>query len=89
LFFEAQPSWLLPEAQLRTVSPVLSTTQAAALASVTRHTVEREISRGNLRAVKVGRTWVIDPAEAERWAARFRPYAGLRKPEPAAPGGPA
>ncbi len=59
---------------------VLSTTQAARLASTTRHTVEREIKRGNLDARKVGRTWVIDDTEAQRWAAQFKPYAGLRKP---------
>jgi len=49
------------------------------MASTTRHTVEREIRRGNLHAEKIGRTWVIEAAEAESWAAQFRPYAGLRK----------
>jgi excisionase family DNA binding protein len=59
---------------------VLSTTEVAAKADTTRHTVEREIARGNLQAEKVGRTWVINPAEAERWAAQFKPYSALRKP---------
>jgi excisionase family DNA binding protein len=59
---------------------MLSTTQVAELAGTTRYTVEREIRRGNLGAEKVGRTWVIDPPEAERWAKSFRPYAGLRNP---------
>jgi excisionase family DNA binding protein len=59
---------------------VLSTTQAAAMAKTTRHTVEREIRRGNLKAEKVGRQWVIKPTEAERWAAQFCPYSALRKP---------
>lgn len=59
--------------------PVLSTTQAASLASTTRHTVEREIRRGNLHAEKIGRTWAIDPAEASRWAAQYTPYAGLKR----------
>lgn len=58
---------------------MLSTTQVAALASTTRYTVEREIHRGNLRGQKIGRTWVIEEAEAERWSAQFAPYAGLRK----------
>jgi hypothetical protein len=49
------------------------------MAETTRYTVEREIKRENLKAEKIGRTWVIDVAEAERWAAQFRPYAGLRK----------
>jgi hypothetical protein len=31
------------------------------------------------RALVAGRMWVINAAEAGRWAARFRPYAGLRK----------
>ena len=59
---------------------MLSTTQVAQLAGTTRFTVEREIKRGNLAADKVGRTWIIDPAEAERWARSFTPYAGNRKP---------
>ena len=63
---------------------MLNTTQAAALAATTPHTVKREIQRGNLQAEKVGGVWVIDPAEAQRWAAQFRPYAGLRKHSPAA-----
>jgi len=49
------------------------------MARTTRHTVEREIGRGNLKAEMVGGRWVIDPAEAERWAAQFRPYSALRK----------
>jgi excisionase family DNA binding protein len=63
---------------------VFSTTQAAAMAGTTRHTVEREIHRGHLQAEKIGRTWVIAPAEAQRWAAQFQPYSGLRKRSPAA-----
>jgi excisionase family DNA binding protein len=58
---------------------MLSTTQVAGLAGTTRHTVEREIRRGNLHAEKIGRTWVIDQAEAERWASTFTPYGSLRK----------
>ncbi|MGH3229172.1 MAG: hypothetical protein ACRDOA_11425 [Streptosporangiaceae bacterium] len=58
---------------------MLSTAHVAAMAQTSQDTVEREIERGNLAADKVGRTWVIEAAEAERWAAQFRPYAGLRK----------
>ena len=58
---------------------MLSTADVAAMANTSQDTVEREIDRGNLAADKVGRTWVIEAAEAERWAAQFRPYAGLRK----------
>lgn len=59
---------------------MLSTTEVAVKARTTRHTVEREIRRGNLTAEKIGRTWVIQQAEAERWAAAFQPYAALRRP---------
>lgn len=59
---------------------MLNTSQAAALAGTTSHTVKREIYRGNLQAEKVGRAWIIQQDEAERWAAQFRRYEGLRKP---------
>lgn len=61
---------------------MLNTTQTAALARTSPHTVKREIARGNLRAEKIGGVWVVDPAEAGRWAAQFQPYAGLRKRPP-------
>jgi excisionase family DNA binding protein len=57
---------------------VLTTTETAAKANVSRYTVEREIRRGNLTAGKVGNRWAIDDAEAERWAAQFRRYAEQR-----------
>jgi hypothetical protein len=67
---------------------MLSTAQVAALTSppTTRFTVEREIRRGNLAAEKIGRTWVVAQAEADRWAAQYRPYAGLRKESGDGPG---
>ena len=62
---------------------MLTTTELAAKANTTRHTVEREIKRGNLAAEKFGGVWLIVDAEAERWAAQFQPYAGLRsQPSP-------
>lgn len=54
----------------------LSTPQVAGMAGVSRTTVDREIQEGHLTAEKVGRIWVVDRAEAERWAAEFRPYTG-------------
>jgi excisionase family DNA binding protein len=57
---------------------VLTTTEVAAKASVSRHTVEREIHRGNLRAEKIGNRWAVDDTEAERWTAQFRRYAEQR-----------
>lgn len=57
--------------------PMLTTTQAGALADTSRYTVEREIRRGNLKAKKVGRQWAIEDADAKKWAASFKPYAGL------------
>ena len=61
---------------------MLTTTEVAALADTTRYTVEREIHRGNLAAEKFGRAWAIETDEAKRWAAQFRPYAGLRRRSP-------
>lgn len=61
---------------------MLSTTKVAEQAGTTRYTVEREIKRGSLKAEKVGRTWVIQQDEADRWAAEFRPYAALRGKRP-------
>lgn len=64
-----------------------STPEVAALARVSRATVEREIHRGTLAAERVARTWIVAEAEANRWAAQFQPYAALRqprKPPPAA-----
>ena len=57
---------------------MMTTTQLAAKAGTSRYTVEREIRRGNLTAQKAGRWWVIEEAEADRWAAQFKPYATQR-----------
>jgi excisionase family DNA binding protein len=57
---------------------MLTTSEVAALAGVSRHTVEREIRRGHLSAEKISRLWVIEPAEAQRWAESFQPYRTLR-----------
>lgn len=57
----------------------LSTAEAGRLANTGRCTVDREIARGNLHAEKIGKTWVIEQAEAERWAAQFQPWATQRK----------
>jgi len=62
----------------------LSTTETAGLTSppTTRFTVEREIKRGNLTAQKIGRTWVIDEAEAQRWASGFIAWRTQRSASP-------
>lgn len=60
--------------------PSLSPKQVAALRKVSLDTVEREIHRGNLPAVKVAGRWQIEPADADKWAAAFERYAGLRQP---------
>lgn len=64
---------------------MLTTTEVAAKAGVSRYTVEREIRRGNLGAEKVGNRWAIAETEAERWAAQFRPYAEQRNRDRGAP----
>jgi excisionase family DNA binding protein len=69
---------LLSAAQACYLDRVLTTNQVAAKAGVSRHTVDREIGRGNLAAEKVGTQWVITEAEADRWAAKYRPYAEQR-----------
>jgi len=58
---------------------MLTTGEVAAKRGVSIDTVDREIERGNLQAKKLGRYWGIEEAEAERWAAAYQPYAGLRK----------
>lgn len=70
------------------MSRPLTTTEAAALTDppTTRFTVEREIGRGNLEAVKAGGRWIIDEDEARRWAAQFRKHAGNRRPHDPSPG---
>ena len=61
----------------------LTTKEVATLTDppVSRHTVLREIRREKLAADKGGGRWLVEPAEAERWAKTFRSYQGLRKPE--------
>ena len=49
------------------------------MAKTSRHTVEREIGRGNLEAVKKHGRWLIEDAEGKRWAAGYQPYATQRK----------
>jgi hypothetical protein len=72
--------------------PTISTTDAAQLIDppVTRHTVEREIRRGNLTAEKTAGQWIINDAEARRWAASFVKHREQRtrtlQPEQAPPG---
>ncbi len=58
---------------------MLNTREAAALGNTTPATVKREIERGNLHAEKVGGVWVIQTDDAKKWAAQFKPYAGLYK----------
>lgn len=58
---------------------MLFTTDVAAMAHTSRHTVEREIGRGNLTAEKRHGRWLIDDAEAKRWAGQYQPYAAQRR----------
>jgi excisionase family DNA binding protein len=60
------------------MAAMLTTSEVATLVGISRHTVEREIKRGNLSAQKISRLWVIEPAEAQRWAESFQPYRTLR-----------
>lgn len=62
--------------------PVLTTMKVAELAGCSRYTVERAIRDNDLKAEKAGRTWTIDDAEGQRWAALYTPYSGLKKRRP-------
>jgi hypothetical protein len=57
----------------------MTTAATAELAGVHFRTVEREIRRGNLHAEKHGGVWIIEQAEAERWAGQFQKYAEQRQ----------
>jgi excisionase family DNA binding protein len=74
-------------AQPRYPDIVLTTTEVAAKADVSRHTVEREIHRGNLEAEKIGNRWAVSETEADRWAAQFRRYAEQHDRDRTTPGG--
>jgi hypothetical protein len=56
----------------------MTTLEVATMAKTSRFTVEREIERGNLKAEKIAGRWIIDEAEAARWASQYRPYAEQR-----------
>jgi putative molybdopterin biosynthesis protein len=53
--------------------PLLSPTEAAELANVSRKTVYREIDRGALPALHVGRQLRIDPADFRQYLDRGMP----------------
>lgn len=58
----------------------ISTTDAAKLTTppTTRHTVKREIERGNLEAEKTAGQWIISEDEALRWAKTFKHHREQR-----------
>jgi excisionase family DNA binding protein len=55
--------------------------EAAAELGITPDTLRAQIQRGRLRAVKVGRDWLVDPAELERYR-----VTSLRRSQPPRPG---
>ena len=58
---------------------MLTTTEVAELARVSRDTVVRAITDGDLAAVRTGRIYSVAEADARAWAAVHEPYAGLRR----------
>lgn len=46
-------------------TPKLTTTQAAEILNVSQIAIRQHIRRGNLPAVKIGRDWLIAPADLE------------------------
>lgn len=45
----------------------MTTTEAAQRLGLSPKTIQTQIQRGVIKARKVGRDWVIDPAEVERY----------------------
>lgn len=50
----------------------LSIAQVAALSGHDRSWVKRHCASGRLPAIKVGRAWLVERADAERWSAEVR-----------------
>jgi excisionase family DNA binding protein len=57
---------------------MLTTTEVATLARVSRDTVVRAITEGDLAAVRTGRIYSVAESDAEEWARTHEPYAGLK-----------
>ena len=58
---------------------MLTTTEVARLARVSRDTVVRAITDGDLAAVRTGRIYSVTEADAKTWVAVHEPYARLRR----------
>lgn len=52
----------------------LTTGEVSRMSGYSIDVVRREIDRGNLAAVRLGRYWAVEPGEARRWANQFEPY---------------
>ena len=55
-----------------TYNTAMTTAQVAAIFGLSRRRVQQMIERGQLRATKVGKVWIVDPADL--------PSAQRRKP---------
>lgn len=57
----------------------LSSPDVAAKYSIPLRTVQAACSSGTISAVRFGRMWLITPAEAEKYAERWRPRRNDRR----------
>lgn len=60
-------------------SSLLTVAEVADVAEVSPRTVRTHIASGRLRAVKQGRDWIIDEADAGAWIKSYAPYDTLRR----------
>jgi excisionase family DNA binding protein len=51
---------------------LLTVPQVVAMTRLDRSVVQRACQRGQLKAAKLGRDWLIERADAERWSAEDR-----------------
>jgi excisionase family DNA binding protein len=56
--------------------------EAAQLLGVSHATLRAQVHRGRLRAVKVGRDWLVDRQEIDRYRREVQGQRGPRKAEP-------
>jgi excisionase family DNA binding protein len=63
--------WMTQKATQEDPSALLSPAEVARLAAISRKTVYREIDRGELPAIQVGRQLRIDPTDLSRYLGRM------------------
>lgn len=62
------------------IATMYTTKQAAAAAGLTVRTIQAHIKRGNLKAVKIGRDWFIEPGDLDTLTRQPGKPKGKRQP---------